>query len=229
MHILRAVMLLMMILTFGLPVLYAQDDYEPGPDNKFNSNLAFVVTTTLNPTAKYAHAGWGLVYGAGYNINRHHSLISEVMWTRLYPTTGALAPIREALNTNDIHGHADLLALTANYRLQFQREVLGTYLITGAGMYYRDVSLTQHVTTGSSITCTPEWLWWGFTCTSGSVTSGQSIGGASSFTSGGNVGFGVTFKLPDSWWKVYVEARYHYARSKSISTQVIPITLGIRF
>ena len=74
----------------------------------------------------YTTPGWGFVYGAGYNISKHHSVLGEVMWNRLSPTSEALAPIRAALQNNDIHGHGNLVVLTANYRLQFEGRVSGT-------------------------------------------------------------------------------------------------------
>jgi outer membrane protein with beta-barrel domain len=208
--------------------LYAQD-YEPGPDNKLNSNLAFITSAPLNPTAKYATVGWGFTYGAGYNFTRRHSVIAEVMWNRLYATSQVLAPIRAALQTTNVNGHGNLVTLSANYRLQFQGKVFGTYLIGGGGMLYRNASLSQQVTVGNFVSCTPAWLWWGFACTSGTVTSNQTLRRSSSTAPAVNGGIGFSVKLPDSWYKFYVETRYYYAPNKSVSTQVIPITIGIRF
>ena len=39
---------------------------------------------------------------------------------------------------------------------------------------------------------------------------------------------GFTFKLPD-FYKCYVESRYHHAPSKGVHTQLVPISVGIRF
>lgn len=221
---------ILLILFVSIGVGHAQlDEYEPGPDNKLNSNVAITITAPLNPTANYMHIGWGLVYGAGYNFSHHHAFIGEIMWNRLYATPEAVAPIRTALNMPDLDGHADLVTLTANYRLQFQEHVVGAYAIGGAGMYYRRVALSQRVTVGNGITCTPVWVWWGFTCTAGSVTANQTLASVGSTTVGGNGGVGITFKERDSWWKVYIEVRYHYAGSKSVNTQVIPISVGVRF
>lgn len=144
-----------MIAMLAATTLFAQDDYEPGPDNKFNSNIGFAMSSPVNPMARFAHFGWGFTYGAGYNLSRHHSLIGEVMWNRLYPTTQALAPIRAALNDRSIDGHGNLLGLTGNYRLQFQGKVLGAYFIAGAGMYYRGASLSKTVTTSNSVAAYP--------------------------------------------------------------------------
>ena len=142
----------------------------------------------------------------------------------------SLQPIRNALQLDNLNGNGDLLAITGNYRLQFQGNTLGTYLIGGGGMYYRSVTLSQHVNTGNpTIACTPEWLWSGFSCSSGFVIANQTVGGSSSFAPGWNAGAGIMFKMPDSWWKVYLEARYHYSSSKGIVTRVIPFTIGVRF
>jgi len=80
------------------------------------------------------------------------------MWNRLSATSEALAPIRTGLQNNDITGHGNLVVLTANYRLQFEGKVFGTYLIAGGGMYYCGAGLSQHVAVGDSVSCTPVWL-----------------------------------------------------------------------
>ena len=217
------------IWTFMLIVPLHAQSYESTPFSRLNSNVGFTVTAPLNPTAKYTTAAWGFVYGVGYNFSKRHSVLGEIMWNSLSPTSAALAPFRAALQPNNIDGKGNLVALTANYRLQVEGKVLGTYLIAGGGMYYRDASLSEHVTVGNSVTCTPAWLWWGFTCSSGTVISNQTLASSSSTVLGGNVGIGFTVRVPDSRYKFYVESRYHYAPSKFITTQVIPLTVGVRF
>jgi hypothetical protein len=113
--------------------------------------------------------------------------------------------------------------------LQLEGKVFGTYLIAGGGMYYRDASLSQLVVVGESVSCTPAWLWWGFTCESGNVTSHQTLASSASTAPGGNVGIGFTVKIPDSQYKFYVESRFHYATNRGVATTIIPITVGVRF
>ena len=199
------------------------------PVTRLNSNAAFTITAPLSQTATYSTLGWGLVYGAGYNFSEHHSLVGEVMWNSLIPSDGALAPIRAQLQDNAIHGRVNLVALTGNYRLKFEGRVYGAYFIGGAGLYYRDASLSQTVAVGDSVTCTPAWLWWGFSCASGKVTENQSLIGSSSTVFGGNVGVGLTVRVPDSRYRFYIESRYHYAPTKGVHTQVMPISIGVRF
>jgi hypothetical protein len=81
----------------------------------------------------------------------------------------------------------------------------------------------------STTTCTPAWQWWGFTCSAGIVNSNQTIASSSSSALGGNAGIGFTVKTAEPSYRFYVESRYHYAPNKSLHTQLITITVGIRY
>lgn len=216
----------------GIPIwifpLKAQDSTSPHFE-RLTSNAAFNVSVPVSQAATFASAGWGFTYGAGYNFNRHQAIVGEIMWNSLYPSNAALAPIRAALQDNSINGHGNLVAVTANYRLQFAGKVHGTYLMAGGGMYYRQASLSRSITVGESVTCNPAWLWWGFTCTSGNVTSNQTLASSSSTVLGGSVAIGYTVAISDSGYKFYVESRYDYAPNKHVATQFVPIAIGIRF
>jgi hypothetical protein len=206
---------------------FAQMDAE---DSKLNTNLALVLTAPLNPTARFTNFGWGVVAGAGYNFNSHHAFVGEFMWNRLSVSDQALNPIRVALQSPDINGHANLFAFTANYRLEFRGKRLGTYFIAGGGLYHRSTSISQTVITGNTTVCTPEFLWWGAQCQSGIVTADQTLGSSSSSVFGGNAGVGFTVRLGEEpRYRFYLEARYHYAPHEKVTTQLIPIAIGFRF
>jgi hypothetical protein len=202
---------------------------ESDPLRRLNSNAAFTISAPLNQTASYASTGWGFVYGAGFNFNKRHSVVGEVMWNSLPPSDHALAPIRAALQNPSINGHGNFVSVTGNYRLQFENRVYGIYFIGGGGLYYRNASLSQTVLVGNSVTCNPAWLWWGFSCSSGTVTANQSLASFGSTVLGGNAGVGITFRIPDSEYRFYIESRYHYAPTKGVHTQMIPIAIGVRF
>jgi len=208
--------------------LHAQDRND---ETRFNTNLGMTISAPLNPTARFVDIGWGTVYGAGYNFNRRNGVIGEFMWNWLSPTGGALLPIRAAAHAFDINGHGNLIALTANYRYELRGKVLGTYLIGGGGLYYRNARLNRSVITGTDVVCNPIWFWWGFTCQSGTVTSNETVASSSSSAFGGNAGFGFTARVgePDPPYRVYVETRYHYAPNKHINTQLVVVTVGIRY
>jgi len=219
---------LMFVMFMVIVPLHAQN-HESEPVGRLNSNAAFTISAPLSQTATYTTIGWGLVYGAGYNLSRHHSLVSEVMWNSLVPSDAALAPIRAELGNSSIHGHGNLVTLTGNYRLAFEGRVYGAYLIGGAGLYYRNESLSQTISAGNAVSCTPAWLWWGFSCTSGIVSNSQNLASFSSTVLGGNAGVGFTVRIPDSRYRFYIESRYHYAPTKGVHTQVMPISIGVRF
>jgi hypothetical protein len=222
-----AVLVVCMQAYCGLPMKAQNSDSEPL--RRLNSNAAFTISAPLNQTANYVSAGWGVVYGAGFNFNKHHSVVGEVLWNSLPPGDQALAPIRAALQDPAIQGHGNLVSATGNYRLKFEGRVYGIYFIGGSGLYYRNASLSRTVSAGNSVTCNPAWLWWGFSCSSGTVTANQSLASFSSSVLGGNAGVGITFRIPDSEYRFYIESRYHYAPTKGVHTQMMPIAIGVRF
>lgn len=226
--------------TLLFPVTSPAQDQDVEPQNvepqrvaydegRLNSNVALAAGTPLSLMAKYATVGVGINYGVGYNFDRHNSLIGEFMWNDLQPTSGALNQIRAATNNPGLNGRGNFVGLMANYRLRFEGKTFGAYLIAGGGGFYRNVSLSQLVTVGNSVTCSPEWLWWGFSCSSGVVTNRQTVASSSSTAPGADAGVGFTVRLPDSKYKFYVETRYYYSPNKSVSTQLLPISVGIRF
>ena len=155
----------------------AQATYEEENDNpRGNVHLGTPIVIPLNPTAQAVHLGFGFTVGGGYNFTRRHAVIGELMWNNLFPTNEALAKLRTALDNPSVDAGANVTALTGNYRYELRGKLLGAYLIGGAGLYYRHTSLSQTVTTTSTITCTPTLEWWGFTCTNGSVTANQTLG-----------------------------------------------------
>jgi Outer membrane protein beta-barrel domain len=210
----------------GLP---AQDDEEFGEDSHLNTNLGFTITTPLNPTAQLVNVGGGGVAGAGYNINEHHAFVGEFMWNRLGASDAALIPIRAALGTRNIDGHGDLFALTGNYRFELRGKKTGIYFIGGGGWYRRNATIDTHVPTGTGTSCTQTWLYWGFECSQGIVTSNQTVASFTADNLGVNGGGGVTFKVGEPRYRVYIEARYIYVPTKTLHTELIPITVGIRF
>jgi len=224
---LKAIIQITVIAMVCLGRLHAQGDF--GEDSKLNTNLAVSFSAPLNPIAQFTNIGWGATVGAGYTINRRHALIGEFIYNRLYATDEALAPVRAALNTSNVNGHGNLYALTGNYRFELRGHTLGTYFIAGGGLYHRNAELSQTVPSGTSTTCTPAWRWWGFTCSQGVVTSDVTLASTSSTVMGVNGGIVFTVKVGEPRYRMYVEARYHYAPTSRINTQLIPVTVCIRF
>jgi Outer membrane protein beta-barrel domain len=211
--------------------LHAQmDDGHCGDECKINSNLGIVINVPLNPTSQVASTGWGGVGGVGYNFNKRNAFVGEILWNRVYPAGDTLQPLRTALEIGNLNASTDIFAFTGNYRLELRGKFFGTYLIGGGGLYVRYSHLSQTVsvfTTGTP--CTQTWLWWGFNCTGGFVTASQNFASSTSSVLGGNAGGGMTFRVAEAPYRIYTEARYHYAPTKHINTQFIAVTVGLRY
>ena len=203
---------------------YAQEESE-----RINSNVGASLSLPLSPTSNFVKTSWGLVGGAGYNFSSHHSVIGEFMWSALHPSEAGLEPIRAASKDNNITGHSNLYSVTGNYRFEWQWRKLGAYFIGGGGWYYRTLGFTGPVSSGTGTECVPAWIWWGFTCTNGTVTPNQSRGSYTSSVLGGNVGAGLTIKVGEPSYRIYIEPRYHYAPTKNVSTHLLEVTFGIRY
>jgi hypothetical protein len=200
------------------------------PDSKVNTNIGVPVTIPVSSTSEFAKLGTGVVVGAGYNFTPHHAFVGEFMWNWLFPTDESLAPLRLATAKGDLNGHSNLFVLTTNYRFEMRGKRVGGYFIGGVGYYYRNASRTEVVNPAPGTPCTLVWQWWGFTCSSGTVIVNQSRSSFPSGLFGGNAGVGITWSIPNEpRYRMYVEARYHYAPGTPFDLRFIPISTGIRF
>ena len=160
------------------------------------------------------------------------------MWHGLPPNRNALLPILNALcllnpppapnlpcSVASIHATDNVYALTANYMFHREGKLFGYYVTGGGGWYYRHASL-ESFSVPSGTVCVPGWTWWGYTCQNGFVATLAS-GGISSGGVNGGLGLTVGQALG---LKFYIEARYHYSpQGGRVSTQILPVTLGIRW
>ena len=195
-------------------------------DSRVNTNLGMGVSVPLNPTAQLIGASANVVVGTGYNFDQHHSLVGQFMWAGLPANRNAFGPIFAVANARDISGSSNLFTVTGNYRYRIQGNVFGVYFIGGGGWYYRRATISRQVVVGAGVACGPAWLWWGYGCVAGTVSQDLTLISAGSSALGCNGGVGFTIRINEEGYKFYVEARYHYAPTRNISTQLIPITLG---
>jgi hypothetical protein len=211
--------------------LHAQvyDEYQPDDNDKINSNLGITVNVPVSMTADVVNTGWGFSTGVGYNFNRRNAFVGEFMWNRVYPNSPQILPLQAALASSNLDANTDVFVLSANYRFELRGKLLGTYLIGGPGWYHRNTNLSKEVTSGIGTTCTPVWLWWGFSCTTGIVTSNQTVGGSGASSWGFNGGIGTTIRVAEAPYRLYLESRYHYAPNANVKFQFLTVTAGIRY
>jgi len=77
--------------------------------------------------------------------------------------------------------------------------------------------------------CQPIYYWWGYGCSTGGFVNSVTVAYKGASAGGLNVGGGFTIRLSDTRWKFYTEARYTYAWSNFIHSELIPITFGLRY
>jgi hypothetical protein len=207
--------------------LHAQ--YGSEDESKINSNLGFSVSAPVSTTAEAINSGFGIAAGVGYNFNRRNAFIGEFSWNRLYPSGQQLQPLRAVLQSQNLDGTSDLFVLSGNYRFELRGKSLGTYVIGGLGWYHRTTDLSKEVTSGVGTTCSSAWLWWGFSCVSGTVVANQTIVSSGSSSWGANGGIGFTVRVGEAPYRLYLESRYNYAPHHRVSTQYVNVTFGIRY
>ena len=75
--------------------------------------------------------------------------------------------------------------------------------------------------------CNPFWIWWG-SCTNASLPLSGDFVDSSQNQFGYNVGGGVTRKMP-SGVEIYAEYRLIHGSGNGTTTDVRPITIGVRW
>ncbi len=193
--------------------------------SKLNFNIGGGMTAPLNPTANYIELSGNFTFGAGYNVNKHHSFSGEFMWNGLRPSLFD-SPF------NGPFGHINLYSITANYRYHHDRikgSVFGLYVLGGGGWYYRTIDIDKTFVVDPVTPCLPIFVWWGLGCDTDGFVFTQNILSRNDSAGGVNAGTGFTIRLSDSGWKFYVESRYHYAWHRRVPTTFVPVVFGFRF
>jgi hypothetical protein len=215
---------------FSLGLLTVAMDFTlRAQDSKVNSSLGVGMTVPTTSMGRLAGAGVNTSAGLGYNFDRHNAFIGEFMYAHLPPTREAIQPVSAATQVTGLSGSGNLMTVTGNYRFMMEGKALGAYIIVGGGMYYRIAELSKAVTVKNGTSCNPSWQWWGYSCVGGLVSQDESLLSTSSTAFGGNVGAGLTIRVSEEGYKVFVESRYHYAPNRGTPTQFIAITFGVRW
>jgi hypothetical protein len=163
--------------------------------------------------------------GGGITLVPHVALSLEYMYYDLSPK-GALL---RRLALPDTHAH--MHSVTGNLQVAFGTHAFSGYVIGGGGWYKRSWKLTTTALTSGVQSCDAGLLWFGiFDCQEGLVLTDVTIASGSQDAGGWNIGGGFAKALgSDTGAKFYTEVRYHRAYHRGINTEVIPITLGIRW
>jgi hypothetical protein len=102
---------------------------------------------------------------------------------------------------------------------------VGFNVSAGAGLYDLKGTLTNTGLIYYPPVCDP-WFWW---CVPGGYGPGTVVRGSQSTTElGYNVGLGLTFKLSGGS-EAFFEAKYHKIETDPVSTEYLPLSVGVRW
>jgi opacity protein-like surface antigen len=165
--------------------------------------------------------GFDATVGAARNANKYLGLRADFFYANL--------PLRDS--TQELAGASG----ATNYALDFTlgpvinlpvTKNYGGYVLFGPGFYHRSGSLDDDTTEPGS-GCSQFWRWWG-ACSGAAIPLSGNFVHSSVNEFGYNAGAGVTRKMP-SGVELYVEYRFTHGSRNGVTTDVRPITIGVRW
>jgi Outer membrane protein beta-barrel domain len=194
-----------------------------GYSQNYTFNIGAGPGFPLGSTDNFASISYNFVTGGGVSATPHIKLDAEFMFHGI----PVQKKIVDHLGLSDVKGR--VYALSGNI-------LVGTpigrgntvYAIAGGGWYRRTLEAKQTVFQAGTV-CSPYWSWWGEECVNGIFATDVTVGSRTSSAPGFNFGGGLTCQIGDSPAHIYVEARYHLAYTRNVHTQILPLTIGLRF
>jgi Outer membrane protein beta-barrel domain len=205
----------LLLITFLLGALSSSQAQD---ESKLLFNFGGGIGFPQGDLGKFINNGGHAVIGVGYGFSSIFGLDTEFMWHDLPVNSNTL----DVLQTPG--ASARQYSWTFNPIVRFpEGHRFGAYAIGGIGWYHRSGETT---TPGLGVICDPYWSWW-YGCAIGTVNFVTGSTSADAF--GENIGGGLTVHLGTSRAKFYTEVRYHHAEYKRVSTNLLPLTFGIRW
>jgi opacity protein-like surface antigen len=163
--------------------------------------------------------GYNFNGGLGVNLGPYLTMMGEYTFMDSGLTDDFKA--RNSIPGGSVRVHA--VTLSPVVRFGGDRRV-SPYITGGFGWYRRTVELTQPTT---QLTTIFDPFWGAFY--PAQVPVNQILASYSVNKGGWNAGAGLDFKFGDSRAKMFVEGRYHYVQTRSVATELVPITVGVRW
>jgi len=165
------------------------------------------------------HGGVNVNAGAGANLGPYLSLMAE--YTYMNNNLSDRFRRDNEIPGGSVRVHA--VTLSPVVRFGGDRAV-SPYITGGYGWYRRTVELTRPTTATVSI-FDPFWgVFYPAQVSANEILSSYTVN-----KGGWNAGAGMDFKFGDSRAKLFAEARYHYIPTRPVATELLPITVGIRW
>jgi len=195
---------------------------KPRDYKNWSFNVGLGANLDSGTTKTYVRGGGGVASaGVARNANKYFGLRGDFFFADL--------PLRDSSLQLAQAGSASsyLFAFTVDPVINLPvTKQWGGYLLFGPGYYHRMGSLSS-VNAVPGSTCNGFYEWWGV-CPSVSIPLSGSFVNSSQNQFGYNVGAGITRKMP-SGVELYAEYRLTHGSANGTTTDVRPITIGVRW
>jgi opacity protein-like surface antigen len=188
----------------------------------WNYNVGFGANVDSGTTKQFVRGG-GIVgaAGAARNANKYLGLRADFFFADL-PLRDSTLELAQASGATSYALDLTLdpiinISVTSKY---------GGYVLFGPGFFHRSGSLNSDTTVPGS-PCNAFFVWWG-RCFNSSLPLSGRFTDSSLNQFGYNFGGGVTRKMP-SGVEIYAEYRFTHGSHNGITTDVRPITIGLRW
>ncbi len=174
-------------------------------------------------TESYVRGGGGVAtIGVARNANKYLGLRADFIYANL-PLRDSTLQLAQATGDNN-----NLYAVTLDPIINIPAgKLYHGYVLLGGGFFHRAGSLSGDTSVPGS-GCNGFWSWWG-ACTGGvSIPVNGDFLNSNQNSFGYNFGAGVTRKMP-SGVELYLEARLMHGKNSNVTTDVRPITIGVRW
>jgi opacity protein-like surface antigen len=189
---------------------------------KWSFNVGGGGSLTNGTTRQFVRGGGGVAAaGAARNYSKYLGLRLDFQFDNLPLRTSALQ-MAQATEANN-HVYSLLLGPVINIPVT---KNWGGYAVFGPGFYHRSGKLNSSTAIPGSA-CNAFFKWWGH-CSNGSLPINGQFLHSSQNEFGYNFGGGITRKLRPNM-DLYVEFRYLHGKHNNITTDLRPITVGIRW
>lgn len=177
---------------------------------------------TNGNTKNFVRGGGGaLAAGVARNYSKYFGLRLDFQWDNLPLRDSALFLAQAPGGTSHVYS----LSLDPIINIP-ATPTWGGYILGGPSYYHRTGKLDSSTAIPGSA-CNPFFGWWG-TCSSVSLPINGKFLSASQYEFGENFGGGLTHKITDRF-EMYAEFRLMHGRHSSITTDLRPITIGVRW
>ena len=195
---------------------------KPKDYKNWSFNVGGGGSLTRGDTRHFARGGGGIVAaGVARNYSRYFGFRLDFQWDNLPLRSSALQLAQAPGGTSHVYNFS--LGPIINIPVT---KVWGGYVLGGPSYYHRSGKLdSSAVIPGSA--CNAFWNWWG-TCFDGSIPLNKQFLSTSLNEFGYNFGGGVARKITPKL-ELYGEYRFLHGTRSGITTDLRPITVGVRW